>query len=204
MKLGVGWFQSDDLENRLSEHGYDNVDRLAFWLGASGQLIFDAGFMVGVQGMFAGKEPTNGPGEYDAYISYRSFRAEGGYAVLHSERLLLLPKVGVGGYSAYLHLYNDRDANFDEFLDDPGTTTSLYGSGLLLSGALAFEFRVPLGGTDAHPRYFLGFGVEGGYLYSVPFGYWTTTTGGKVDNGPDASLNGPFACLTIGAGAFGL
>lgn len=204
VKLGVGWFQAGDLDDRLNEHGYDDIDPLAFWLGGSGQLVFDAGFMVGIQGMFAGHDRTNGPDDYDAYLSYSSFRAEGGYAILHSERFLLLPKVGAGWYSAYLHLYNDRDAEFDELIDEPGTTTNLYSAGLLLAGSMAFEVRIPLGDRDGHPGYFLAVGLEGGYLYSVPSGYWTTPTGGKVENGPDASLDGAFGCLTLGGGAFDL
>ncbi len=202
--LGPGWFQAGDVEDRLHAHGFENVDTLAILFGLSGRLIFDNGFMVGAAGALAGHDAVDGPDAYDARLSYGVARAEGGYALLSSERWLLLPTLGIGGYSAHLQLNDDRDASFDELLESTGTTTSLSSSGLLLSAIVDFAVRFPLTARTRSPRGFLSIGVEGGYLYSVPFGRWQSSAGGDVDDGPDAELTGGFVGLTLGGGAYGI
>lgn len=204
LTVGPGWFEAGELEDRLRAHGFDDVDTLGVLVGVSARVIFDVGLTLGASAAMFGRDAVQGPNAYEARSSYNMLRAEAGYALLHSPRWLLVPKLTLGGYSATLNLSDDRDATFDELLDAPGTTTSVSSGSMLMGALLDFAVRLAPGRADAGARGFLSVGLEGGYLYSVPFTRWHSNSGGEVDDGPDAPFTGAFVGLTVGGGAYDL
>lgn len=201
---GPGWFDSGDVEDRLRAHGYEDIDTEAVVLGLSARIIFDTGIALGAGGALLGHAPADGSGDYDATLGYGVLRAEGGYALLHSARWLLLPKLALGAYSANVNLSDARDATFDELLETPGTTTNISSRGFLMGALLDFEARFAPGRTVEAPRGFFGVGLEAGYLYSIPLSGWRSDTGAVVDAGPDAPLTGGFVGVTLGGGVVDL
>lgn len=202
--VGPGWIDPGDLEDRLRAHGFEDVDTQVVLLGLSGRIIFDNAIALGLGGAILGRTAVEGSGEYDATLGYNTLRAEGGYAFLHSDTWLLLPKFALGVYSATVTLNDDRDTTFDELLEEPGTTTNLSSRGFLMGALLDFEFRFAPGRTDDGARGFFAIGIEGGYLYSVPLSSWRLESGAEVDDGPDAPLTGGFVGVTLGGGVLDL
>lgn len=202
--MGPAWIDPGDLEDRLRAHGFEDVDTQVVLLGLSGRIIFDNAVALGLGAAILGRAAVDGPGEYDATLGYNTLRAEGGYAFIHSDTWLLLPKLALGVYSATLSLNDDRDTTFDELLEEPGTTTNVSSRGFLMGALLDFEFRFAPGQTDAAARGFFGVGIEGGYLYSVPLSSWRLESGAEVDDGPDAPLTGGFVGVTVGGGVLDL
>lgn len=202
--VGPGWFDPGDLGDRLRAHGFEDVDTQTVLLGLSGRIIFDNAIALGAAGAILGRGAVDGSGEYDATLGYNTLRAEAGYAVLHSDTWLLLPKLTLGVYSATLALNDDRDATFDELLEQPGTTTHLSSRGVLMGALLDFEFRFAPGRTDNTARGFFGVGIEGGYFYSLPMSSWRLDSEASVKDGPDAPLTGGFVGVTLGGGVLDL
>ena len=197
---GPGWFEPGDVEDRLRAQGFEDMDTQAVLLGVSGRIIFDSRIALGAGGAIIGHAAADGTGPYEATLGYGVLRAEGGYALLHSERWLLLPKLALGAYSANLNLSDPRDATFDELLEEPGTTTNISSRGFLMGALLDFEARFAPGRAATGPRGFFSVGLEGGYLYSVPLSSWRSDTGAEVEDGPDAPLTGGFVGVTLGGG----
>jgi hypothetical protein len=183
------------------EHGYETVDDWAGIGTLNARIIFDGGLTLGASAGGLGQRHAEGSAAYDAELNYFQGRADVGYALLRSRRILLHPALSLGGYAANLRLSDDRDANFDALLDTPGTTTELTAPGLLLGATLAFDVRFPIGRETNRPKYFLSIGLQGGYLYGIPFERWNSPTGARVRGGPDADFSGGFAGLTFGVGA---
>lgn len=202
--VGPGWFDPGDLEARLREHGFGDVKTQVVFLGLSGRIIFDNSVALGGAGAIVGRPHVEGSGEYDATLGYNTLRAEGGYAFLHSDTWLLLPKLALGVYSATLGLNDDREVTFDEVLEESGTTTNLSSRGFLMGALLDFEYRFAPGRTDGAVRGYFGVGVEGGFFYSVPLSSWRLESGTAVDDGPDAPLTGGFVGVTLGGGVIDL
>lgn len=202
--IGPGWIDPGDLEGRLREHGFEEVDPQVVLLGLSGRILFDNSIALGGAGAIVGRPEVEGSGEYDATLGYNTLRAEGGYALLHSDTWLLLPKLALGVYSATVSLHDDRNASFDELLEEPGTTTNLSSRGFLVGALVDFEFRFAPGRTDDAARGFFGVGIEGGYFYSVPLSSWRMDSEAAVANGPDAPLTGGFVGVTLGGGVLDL
>ncbi|HEU5075694.1 MAG TPA: hypothetical protein VFU02_15985 [Polyangiaceae bacterium] len=200
---GPGWFEPGDVEDRLRAHGFEEMDAQAVLLGLSARIIFDSKIALGAGGAVLGHEQVEGSGAYTATLGYGVLRAECGYAFLHSETWLLLPKLALGAYSANLNLADSSDATFDELLEEPGTTTNISSRGFLMGALLDFEVRITPD-QSAGRQGFFGVGLEGGYLYSIPLSRWRSDTGAEADDGPDAPLTGGFVGITLGGGVHGI
>jgi hypothetical protein len=114
---------------------------------------------------------------------------EAGYSVLALKHLVVTPMLGIGGsgYSISVERRLNLPGNFNEFLRNPGPSSSVSFDGFLLTPMLVVSIPVK----------FVGVQLRGGYQFVPTDPEWRFPNGTILPQGPQVSAGQPFAGLHV-------
>ncbi|MDJ0765409.1 MAG: hypothetical protein QNJ97_20680 [Myxococcota bacterium] len=186
---GVGFFDFSDLDDRLSQAGYSDIDTVLTVLGLGGELRLGR-LVLGAERHWIGNlgaETSRGDLRVDLKSSYWLFRV--GFDVVKWKGLSVYPIVGIGSSDTRLRVQSEADADFDDVLADPGRSVSMRQRGFLLDASLGVDYHFKIRETKRKTS-FITFGLRGGYLF-MPYATGWDTSAAEISSGPDAELMGP-------------
>ncbi|MEM1000549.1 MAG: hypothetical protein AAGN35_26080 [Bacteroidota bacterium] len=198
---GYGYFSAGiiDLETAplnasLTGNGYGEASSTQITLGGAGFLIV-RNFIIGGEGHGVVSQEMNSSAQ-NATLEGGWGQFNLGYVLLSGKGILLYPKVGIGGYNHRLVIQNAQNLPSvnDVFAEGNYSGTELIRNGLLVSGALGFQF---MPGFDDSSGSGLSIGLEVGYNYAANEGAWEAY-GTPLTGGPSLNMTGIFARLNIG------
>lgn len=193
ISVGAAGIDTGDLDDFLGARGYPTFGRTAVTLGVGAYRVLSSGVMLGgeANGLIIGDEAHDGRhvGLGGGYATLG-----GGYAVNLSPRARVYPRLGLGVGGMGLWTVREDTVDFEDVLagrtpaSDRETVLSLDGLVVDLGAGAEFLPRGPGGPL---------IGLRAGYLAS-PFSPDWYTYEQSVTGGPDASIAGPYARLTVG------
>jgi opacity protein-like surface antigen len=193
--IGAQWLDLDELNGRLVDAGYDEVDETFVTLGGGGYLIRNS-FLIGGEGHGALSTSGSTTGnQFRTTVGGGYGMLNVGYAVFAEGGTLVYPMVGLGGGGLLVNIEERSTPDFDDVLDDPRRGVNLTNSQLLASVGLGIDHV--FGGFG---RGGLGVGLRAGWLFAPVEGDWAFGRS-DVAGGPDAGFTGPFVRLSIGGGS---
>ncbi len=191
--VGSSRIATAELDEWLAGRGYRAFGRTAVTVGLGGYRILSSGLMLGGEfnGLIMGEEPHDG-GEVG--LGGGSATLGVGYMVNLSPRVRVYPRLGVGVGGMGLWVEHADTVDFEEVLSGetpvPAPETSLSRDGAVLDLGAGAEF-LPRGRGGPV------IGLRAGYLAASFTGPWDSYERTAI-GGPDASISGPYARVTVG------
>jgi hypothetical protein len=141
-----------------------------------------------------GGSQTVGSDDLRATVQIAGGEFDLGYEVYSLKHLLIAPMLGIGGggYTIELQKRSQEQLTFGDLITDPGRTSTVSFSGLILSPQLMVT--VPIS--------FVGLQLLGGYRYAPVNPQWALAGGSKLAQGPTISKGTPFVTLNVVFGGF--
>jgi hypothetical protein len=193
ISVGAQGIDTGELESFLDARGYPTFGRTAVTVGLGAYRILSSGVMLSGEfnGLIIGEE-EHGGGDVGLGGGYVTLGV--GYAVNLSPRARIYPRLGVGVGGMGLWVNQEDTVAFEDVLS--GRTPIPLREPVLSRDGVVFDLGA---GAEILPGGRRGplIGVRAGYL-AAPFSsdwdaYELTATGG-----PDSSISGPYARLTVG------
>ncbi len=198
--IGVGLFDLSELNDRLADNGYEELQATATLIGGEGHGVMDSGFVAGIRGAAILYPDGNGPGSYQTSLAGGFGMLDLGFALVRKRHILLTLTGGIGGYGWSLDISDRASADFDAALSDPARSTSMGRGGLLTGLTVGFDGRVPVGPVERGRQGFFTMGARISALYGPPIGSVSFEDDADVDDAPAMNLVGVYGALTIGFG----
>jgi hypothetical protein len=195
ISIGRSQIQTSELDQRLQADGYPTFGQSAANVGIGAYRTLDNHVMLGAEftGLFIGDETQNG----------REVGLGGGYATLSiakqfemSPRVRVYPRFGLGVGGMGLWIQKADTVGFDAVLASPTPS----GRDVVLNrGGGVFDFGLGVELARSRRNVAPLIGLRAGYLLST-FGSDPTWSsyGQTVSGGPNASISGLYARVTLG------
>ena len=167
-------------------------------LGGGGHAIFRR-FLIGVQGHYLIAEKRTGDNGFQNELSGGLITLDLGVNLSGSSTWLIYPLLSTGGGWLTLKIQEQGTLSFDDLLSDPGRSVEIRKSGFLVSGALGIDYVFHPGQTYSSGSGGFVIGLRAGYQLMSGDRDWENETL-TISNGPNASLDGYFVRILLGAG----
>ena len=193
ISAGVAGIETDDLEAWLGERGYPTFGRSAGSIGIGAYRVLDNGLVLGFEfnGLGIGAEEHEGA-EIGVGGGYATLGI--GYAIQVSPRVRVVPRLGLGAGGMAIWVDRQDTVAFEQVLAQEVAVTDRMNSmgrdGLVADLGIGAEFL-------PRDRSGLLIGVRAGYLAGPASSEWESPDF-EVAGGPDASIAGPYARITLG------
>ena len=193
VSVGAARIESAELDDWLDARDYPTFGQNAISVGLGGYRILSSGVMLGAeaQGFIIGDAPY-ADGDMGLGGGYATLAV--GYAFEPTPRIRLYPRVGAGPGGMALWFASEDSVDFEDVLAGPTPAPerepNLSRDGLVLDLGAGAEF-LPAG------RHGLLIGLRAGWL-TGPFTSTWENYENTVRGGPDASISGPYARVTVG------
>jgi hypothetical protein len=198
LMLGGAAIDIDGLNSKLDDKGYTEFSDDLFSIGGGVFHKVSPRILVGGEGHFLiGEQNSSDIGTK----TYASSMLGGygfmnmGYLAHESDRLDVIPILGMGFGGIGVKI---GESSFDDILDNPSRSASLYSMSFLLNLALETDCKVKILAENGKDAFFC-VGVRVGYVFSPFNSGWYTDEISLTDD-PDSGLSGPYIRLTIGGG----
>lgn len=182
------------LNASLASAGLGTYQDNAITTGGGGYLVISNFLIGGEGGSLLRQEVSSATGQSRLEGGWGTFNI--GYTPWATDKgLVLVPRVGIGGYNYRLFLQDGAGpSTFPGIVASPGTASWLEKKGLLLTADLGLNYSISYK-QGRGGGFFVGLDV--GYNYCPKLDEWTLW-GEPVQGGPGIDLSGAFVRLRVG------
>jgi len=198
--LGAALLDLSALNDRLAASGYQRIPSVMTFIGGEGRAVFPSGFIAGARGGALINPGGQGPGNMRTHFGGGFGLVDFGFALVHTQPILLSLTGGIGGYGLSLGIGDEQSVRFDTALANPRQSLTLSRGGLLAGLTLGLDGRVPMGPAEHGRRGLFTMGLRVGGLYGPALGAWGLAEGSNATAGPSTGLTGGYALLALGFG----
>lgn len=186
------------LNSSLKIERFADFSETAPTLGGGGHAIFRR-FLIGAQGHYLVTEKRTGDNGFQSELSGGFITLDLGLKLNASSTWLIYPVFSTGGGWLTLKIQEQGSLSFEDLLTDPGRSVEIRKSGFLVSGALGIDYVFRPGGNYSSGSGGFVIGLRAGYQLMSGDRDWENETL-TISNGPNASLDGCFVRILLGAG----
>ncbi len=189
----LGLINYDKINEVFARNGVEKLSS-QHWMFCGGGYAVVNRVMIGGAGWGGTQSVTSESLNLFCQVNYGGGEFRAGYVVLDLKYLLVAPGLGIGGggYSINLGPYNQTVPNFDSLLQNPGRTSTVDFSGLILNPQLAIVI----------PISFVGLEIRGGYCFGPLAGDWKFADRGLLAKGPEMAKGNAWVSLNVLFGGF--
>ncbi len=193
---GLAAIDMDAMNGRLSRFGYDPIDDPIMSMGFGFNHRFNR-FIGGMDWHFLIHNTPEAPdNNVRVDMSNWLWQLNYGADLVQTASWSVYALGGIGLGHTRIWISEESGGSFNGVLQDPGRSTYMAQTSLVLSATLGVDYRFPMRERPHKTSYFT-VGLRGGYLFSPYAGNWRTHAA-QIQNGPERGLNGPTALLTLG------
>lgn len=198
--FGVDLFDLEELNNKLEENDFEELDNMMPFFGGGGYGLAGGKVVIGGEG--GGSFQSIGGENKKASISAGYGFFDLGYVVFSKANLKVFPVFGLGGGGISLKIYEiGKMPNFDEILDEPGREVTLSTGGFMTHASIGMDYLLAMG-KDKEGQGGLLVGLRAGYVYSPMKADWKIEDN-DVLGGPDVRPNGFYFHIVFGGAGEG-
>jgi hypothetical protein len=191
-----------EMNDLFTANGYPSLDDGSFSLGGGGHFI--------INNVIIGGEGHGLPGNDASDSHYRISQSSGygffnlGYIVFSRSNLLLYPLLGMGGGGTTVTItgLDQKPADFQDILDDPGRESYITSGGFMLNFSLGTDlFLFGDRSEDGTGGFFAG--IRLGYLLDPGKEQWYFSDQ-ELTGSPDTGMSGFYFRITLGGGGYSI
>jgi opacity protein-like surface antigen len=193
---GMGVFDLDSLNDRLSPYDYSALENRSIPLGF-GITMHMQRIRAGIDWNWLWNHRSESADE-DLQLSIRRryWLVRYGVDVIQWKGLSVYPLFGIGSAWMHIDITRQSGASFSDVLASPARDSRLSQTSLLLDASLGIDYRFVRRETERRKSW-MTVGLRGGYLFQPYAGAWRSSMA-EIHDGPRRSFQGPVVQLQIG------
>jgi hypothetical protein len=204
---GMGYFMTgyslndySGINSLLKTNGYPEMKEGGVAFGGGGHFINNNVIIGGEGNGLTGSLTKNSTYQVKSSTGYGFFNM--GYMLVHKNKFLMYPMMGLGGggTTIAITLLEDAPATFQYLLEDPGRESYINTGGFLMNFSLNANLIVLGGGSDKGTGGLMA-GIRLGYILDPATNSWKFNEN-KLSGSPDSGLSGFYFRITIGGGGY--